>query len=132
MINHQLNCDYLTIVDFFKSIELFRPLCPSNIVKMVNTMDKITLQKGEMLIEQGRLIDGLFIVFRGELEINYDDGRSSSIQKKGYIGSNAILAPVIFPGKIIAKRTSKILVFRKKNMCGTIAQSLNPHILKSK
>ena len=63
MINQELDCDYLSIVDFFKSTEFFRPLCPSNIVKMVNRMDKIQLKKGETLIGKGRLLDGLYIVF---------------------------------------------------------------------
>ena len=128
MINQELDCDYLSIVDFFKSTEFFRPLCPSNIVKMVNRMDKIQLKKGETLIGKGRLLDGLYIVFRGELEIDYDDGRSTSLKKKSMIGRNAIHSPIIFPGEIVAKKPSTILVFRKKDMCGTIAQSLKSSI----
>lgn len=129
MIQPELNCDYLSIVDFFKSIEFFRPLGPSSIVKLVNRMDKMQLKKGETMIGKGRLVDGLYIVFRGELEINYDDGRSSIIRKKGLIGTNAILSPVIFPGTIKATKNSQILIFRKKDMQGTIAQSLKADIL---
>lgn len=132
MIHQQLACDHLSIVDFFRSVEFFRPLGPSSIVKMVKQMDTLNLKKGEVLIDQGRVIDGLYLVFRGELEIDYDDGRSSSICKRGHIGSNAILSPIIFPGKIIAKRTSTVLVFRKKNMFGTIEQRLKPNILSLK
>ena len=129
MIYQELDCDYLQIVDFFKGTELFRPLCPNSIIKLVKQMDKISLQKGETLIENKAILDGICIVFRGELEVTYNDGRSSFIKKKSMIGRNALLNPIIFPGTIKAKKNSQILIFRKKDMSATISQNLKSSIL---
>jgi CRP/FNR family cyclic AMP-dependent transcriptional regulator len=109
-------------VDLLKNIPLFARIEPSKLKLLAFTSERLTFEKGQMLMKQGDMGDSAYIIMDGTVDVLIDTPggplKIADVGKNGFVGEMAILcdvprtASIIAGEKTITLRISKDLFFR--------------------
>ena len=86
----------LTNLDLIRRVPLFAMLTPAQAESLANAVDKRRFKRGELIVEQGKKCDALYIILAGRARVVVTDRRArevilATLQPGDYIGEMSLI-----------------------------------------
>lgn len=103
---------------------VFRGLSEQDILRIACRCAERTIPAGDVLVSQGRALDGMYLVVRGRPEISFDGMSIGRVEAGGDIGANALFGEATSPCTIKAaiNKPLAVCVLTRANFDGLAAE----------
>lgn len=98
-------------VEFLKSADIFKPLSDETLVLLSQSCEKVALNPGEFLFQEGENGDAMFMILSGELSIEKQNTAIANRGKGDHLGEMALFEPE-FPRSASAKAVAESILLR--------------------
>ncbi len=123
MKSNEIMADYLDIVVSLKHSKLFKDISLNTIAILTKSLIEKKFLKGETLIKQGEVVNGLFLIYEGTISINQSVNNREyfvmELEKLSVIGSQYMIEEAISDESFVAKTDVTAIYISKslyKNM----------------
>ena len=102
-----------------RRIQIFEGLSVSELAAVASVTDEVTYQPGETVIKEGEAGDTMYLIIKGEVSVNKDqgDGRNIELDRIGagdYFGEMALFEDILRSATIRTEAASRLLVLHKR------------------
>jgi hypothetical protein len=102
-----------------RRIQIFEGLSVSELAAVASVTDEVTYQPGETVIKEGEAGDTMYLIIKGEVSVNKDqgDGRNIELDRIGagdYFGEMALFEDILRSATIRTEAESRLLVLHKR------------------
>ena len=95
---------------------VFRSLKPREMLKLIGFAEWKVLKKGEKIIEQGTVLDKLYLIFQGSVEVKTDGNIKAHLRDGGFMGEMSYITGNPTSADIVALEDTKYLSWSKSEL----------------
>jgi CRP-like cAMP-binding protein len=118
----------LTNLDLIRRVPLFAMLTPTQAEVLSNTVDKRRFKRGELIVEQGKKCDALYIILAGRARVVVTDRKArevilATLQPGDYIGEMSLIDREPHSANVEAEVQTDALVLAGEDFSRCLAES---------
>ena len=127
----------LTNLDLLRRVSIFSALTPAQMSQLANAVTKRRVKRGELIVEQGKKSNALFVILTGRARVVMTDRRSREVilavlQPGDYVGEISLIDGKSHSANVQAEVQSDLLVLGQVefNQCLSENQSIANAVIK--
>nr|WP_295776920.1 Crp/Fnr family transcriptional regulator [Rhodoferax sp.] len=119
----------LSNLDLIRRVSLFSMLTPAQAEALAATVAKKRFKRGEILVEQGRKTDALFIVLTGRTRVLMTDNKGrevilATLQSGDYVGEMSLIDNEPHSATVVADQQVDVLVLGRDSFLRCLSENM--------
>lgn len=119
----------LNNLDLIRRVSLFSTLTPEQAEALAATVSKKRFKRGEVLVEQGRKTDALFIVLTGRIRVLMTDNKGrevilATLKSGDYVGEMSLIDNEPHSATVVADQQVDVLVLGRDSFLRCLGENM--------